>query len=227
MLAITFFFVACDKDDDEAVTAVTGITLNEESIVLNVGENKSLSVNFQPDNATNKNVTWTSDQAEIASVDKNGKITGIAVGDATITATTEDGKKTASCKVTVAQSFQFPQSYIGTLSVTQQDNSTFTQENVTVTMTKTGENLMQMIMLGVKFSNEMPISLDMTVNGITSESSENGISLTGDQLIPMAMGGEFPRYIITGLNASLTVDDITLSMTCGGIYPLTFSGSKK
>ena len=46
-------------------------------------------------------MTWKSDKPEIASVDANGKVTGVAAGEATITVTTEDGAKTATCKVTV------------------------------------------------------------------------------------------------------------------------------
>ena len=54
-----------------------------------------------PANATNKKVTWKSSNAAVATVDANGKVTGVKAGEATITVTTEDGGKTATCKVTV------------------------------------------------------------------------------------------------------------------------------
>lgn len=48
-------------------------------------------------------MTWKSDKPEIATVDANGKVTGVKAGEATITVTTEDGGKTATCKVTVSE----------------------------------------------------------------------------------------------------------------------------
>ena len=62
---------------------------------------ETLTATVAPDNATNKKVTWKSDKPEIATVDASGKITGVKEGEATITVTTEDGGKTATCKVTV------------------------------------------------------------------------------------------------------------------------------
>ena len=46
-------------------------------------------------------MTWASSNATIATVDASGKVTGVAKGTATITVTTVDGGKTATCKVTV------------------------------------------------------------------------------------------------------------------------------
>ena len=60
---------------------------------------------MQPSNATNQNVTWSSDKPEVATVDANGKVTAKAAGTATITVTTEDGKKTATCTVTVEKPY--------------------------------------------------------------------------------------------------------------------------
>jgi hypothetical protein len=54
-----------------------------------------------PDNADNKKVTWSSDKTEIATVDGAGKVTAVKAGEAVITVTTEDGGRTATCKVTV------------------------------------------------------------------------------------------------------------------------------
>ena len=54
-----------------------------------------------PADATNKKVTWKSSNAAVATVDAAGKVTGVKAGEATITVTTEDGAKTAVCKVTV------------------------------------------------------------------------------------------------------------------------------
>ncbi len=80
---------------------VTGVSLNETSKELKVGDEFTLTATVAPNNATNKNVTWSSSDSTIVAVDANGKVTGVAAGSASITATTEDGGKTATCEVTV------------------------------------------------------------------------------------------------------------------------------
>ena len=103
-------FWSCSKDDDPnpdpeptpTAIAVTGVTLNKTGITLEVDGSETLTATVAPDNATNKKVTWKSDKPEIATVDANGKVTGVKAGEATITVTTEDGGKTATCKVTVS-----------------------------------------------------------------------------------------------------------------------------
>lgn len=86
-----------------STVAVTGVTLDKSSATVNVGATLQLTATVAPSNATNKAVTWTSSNNNIATVDANGKVTGKAVGSATIQVTTTDGKKTASCTVTVTQ----------------------------------------------------------------------------------------------------------------------------
>ena len=81
---------------------VTGVKLNKSETSILVGDNETLTATVLPENATNQKVTWKSDKPEIASVDANGKVTGVKAGEATITVTTEDGGKTATCKVTVS-----------------------------------------------------------------------------------------------------------------------------
>lgn len=83
------------------VVNVTEVSLDRSELTLTEGENETLTATVKPDNATNKKVAWESDKVDIASVDENGKVTAIKTGEATITVTTEDGGKTAECKVTV------------------------------------------------------------------------------------------------------------------------------
>lgn len=84
----------------EEVVAVTGVEL-EASKSIKIGEDATLTAKISPENASNKTVTWKSDKEEIAKVDATGKVTAVAPGTATITVTTDDGKKTAECKITV------------------------------------------------------------------------------------------------------------------------------
>ncbi len=81
--------------------AVTGVSLNKDELSLKAGESETLTATVDPTNATNKTVTWKSSDTSVATVDNNGKVTGVKKGTATITVTTADGNYTASCAVTV------------------------------------------------------------------------------------------------------------------------------
>ncbi len=98
-------FWSCGKEDiPEPIppaVAVTGVTLDKTSVSLLVGDSQTLTATVAPKDAANKKVSWKSDKPEIATVDADGKVTAVAAGEATITVTTEDGGKTATCKVTV------------------------------------------------------------------------------------------------------------------------------
>lgn len=81
--------------------SVTGVSLDKTEIVLVEGSSEKLTATVEPTNATNKNVTWSSDHEAIATVDQNGTVTARRGGQATITVTTVDGSKTATCTVRV------------------------------------------------------------------------------------------------------------------------------
>ena len=80
--------------------SVAGVSLDKTEIVLVEGSNQTLTATVEPTNATNKGVTWSSSNNEIATVN-NGVVTAVKEGTATITVTTAEGGKTATCKVTV------------------------------------------------------------------------------------------------------------------------------
>ena len=82
---------------------VTGVALDKTELALFTGESETLTATVEPGNATNQNVTWSSDKPEVATVE-DGKVTAVAAGEATITVTTADGGKQATCQVKVTQS---------------------------------------------------------------------------------------------------------------------------
>ena len=87
-------------------TPAASITLNTTAVTLKATETATLTTTILPATTTNKAVTWKSDNEAIATVDANGVVTAIAVGEANITATTTDGTNlSATCKVTVEQTF--------------------------------------------------------------------------------------------------------------------------
>ncbi len=85
-----------------APVAVTGVTLNKNNTTIYTGRTETLTATIQPADATNKAVTWTSDNTGVATVN-NGVVTGVSVGTATITVKTTDGGFTATCIVTVEE----------------------------------------------------------------------------------------------------------------------------
>ena len=81
---------------------VTSISINgENSITIPLGGTRLLSYKILPENATNKNVSYTVNNSSVLFVDSNGFIAAIGVGNSLVTITTEDGKKTAIVNVTV------------------------------------------------------------------------------------------------------------------------------
>ena len=81
----------------------TGVTLDKTLASVKQGKTITLTATVEPADAVNKNVTWSSNDASVATVN-NGVVTGVATGNAKITVTTEDGSHTASCTVTVTTS---------------------------------------------------------------------------------------------------------------------------
>ena len=83
--------------------SVQKVTLNKSATSLYEGQEETLIATIYPEEAIDKSVTWSSSHQTIATVDQNGKIKAIAKGEANITVTTNDGNKTATCKVTVTK----------------------------------------------------------------------------------------------------------------------------
>ena len=92
----------CEITVKEKVISVTGIALSKTTLSLSEGEGFTLEATITPDNATNKEITWTSDNEAVATVSAEGVVKAIKAGTAKVTATTVDQGKSASCAVTVA-----------------------------------------------------------------------------------------------------------------------------
>jgi len=88
-------------DPNEETVAVTGVGLTPSTLSLAKDTTKKLKVTITPDNATDKQVTFSSSATSYATVDSKGVVTGVAAGSATITVTTHDGSYTDTCAVTV------------------------------------------------------------------------------------------------------------------------------
>ncbi len=91
-----------DNTSQRDVINVESISLNKDNLTLEEDSKEQLKVTITPTDATYRNVTWTSSNDSVASVDNSGNVTAKSIGTAVITATTKDGKS-AECIVTVKQ----------------------------------------------------------------------------------------------------------------------------
>jgi hypothetical protein len=115
--------------------------------------------------------------------------------------------------------------YKGTMKVDQNDGTFYTQEAVEVDYEiKNGK--LNFVMYKVKFASGMPIKLDMVVEGVDYESyNTDCYTISGDGIVPYAMGGPFEKFTITELSGEITDTSMTLSFMCGE-YPVTYEGAK-
>ncbi len=101
-LAVMFGTASCSDDDKtDGSVSVSAIAVNPTTATIKVGESTTLSTTITPADATDKTITWSTSDEKVATVDA-GKVTGVAEGTATVTATTKDGGKAATCAVTVS-----------------------------------------------------------------------------------------------------------------------------
>lgn len=109
VMLCAFGLVACDNGNSDGnesdstgtqAIAVESVALNKTELTLDIGGEETLTATVTPDQATNKTVVWSSDNPAVATV-ADGKVTAVAAGTATVTATA-DGKS-ATCSVTVNQ----------------------------------------------------------------------------------------------------------------------------
>lgn len=84
-------------------TSVESVAVTPETTTIEEGKTVSLTASITPKNATNKKVTWSSSDNNVATVSDTGVVTAVKAGTATITVTTDDGGLTATCEATVTK----------------------------------------------------------------------------------------------------------------------------
>lgn len=115
--------------------------------------------------------------------------------------------------------------YTGTMNVDQKDGTMYTQEDVEVDYEIHDDATLNFVMYDVKFAKGMPLKLDMVVEGVSYTEADGVYTLSGDGIIPYAMGGPFEKFTITQLEGSISDGAMTLSFMCGE-YPVTYSGTR-
>jgi len=115
--------------------AVTGVTLNKETVTIKEEETETLVATVMPEDATNQNVIWSSNDNTVATV-ASGVITGVSEGTATITVTTQDGSFTDTCVVTVEEKVVTPTT-VAVTGVTLDKQTLTLKEGITQTLVPT------------------------------------------------------------------------------------------
>jgi hypothetical protein len=118
--------------------------------------------------------------------------------------------------------------YTGTLTVGTENPFTLEDREVEFTVDKEDENAGQIEMFKVKFASGMPVEIDMTIPGVAVAYFVSGeCTLSGDEIIPIAMGGPNPQYTITDLEGSVdeTGENLSFSFTCKNLT-VNFTGTR-
>lgn len=94
--------VIITQNSTPVTVPVESVSLDKTSLTMYLNDTVTLNATVNPSTATNKNISWSSDNPTAATVDQEtGLVTGVSTGTANITVTTEDGNKIATCAVTV------------------------------------------------------------------------------------------------------------------------------
>jgi uncharacterized protein YjdB len=192
--------------------AVDGVTLDRETLTLGVGADSVLAATVSPANATNKAVTWTSSDTGVATVDTNGKVSGVALGTATITVSTVEGGKTDTCAVTVAvTSIAEVQTYLAAASggVSAADPVSLP---VAISLASDWSNLLSAIQTGGKY-----VALDLSACAMTGTEfdPDNTVNTGKDKIVSLV----FPaaaKTIKAGTSGNSTFENFTALAAVAG-----------
>ena len=159
--------------EKETAVKVTGVSLNKTSVTILAGLSETLEATVTPANADNKNVTWSSSDAAVATVNATGVITAVKAGTATITVTTADGSKTATCTVTVT-------AFVAVTDITGTPTAIIAGTPLTLTATVAPTN-----------------ATNKTVTWSVANAGTTGASISGNTLNTTAAGTATVRATVT------------------------------
>jgi hypothetical protein len=148
------------------IVAVTAVRINQEDQTLVIGGTLKLSVTITPGNATNKKVTWSSDNESVATVSSQGTVTAVSEGAAIITVTTVSGKKTDTITITVSKIYN------------QTKNTSYETIQNAIDDADSGD----IIMVGVGIYNEA-ISIDKSLTLLGAQAGVDARNRNGDETI--------------------------------------------
>ena len=214
IISCTTNSVYCDLFTFTYEVMPTSISLDNTSLDLTTDNEETLSATVLPTNATDKTVTWTSDDEGVATVSTSGTVTAVGTGSATITATTVNGL-TATCTVNVASATD-PIAVVSTPSLDFDEVEVGHSKSLTFTVTP--NNLTSALTIATnnaKYSVS-PTSIAQSVTTettITVTASPTELEDGMDGSITISGGGLASDKIVTLTTSLYQVANVSLSAT--------------
>lgn len=116
--------------------------------------------------------------------------------------------------------------YIGTVSVLY-NGETVDNENIKVKFTQLEDGVTATIKIyRIRFVPKMPVRVDVTIPNISMDTNNDVITFSCDKVIPLALGGEYPKYTVTNLNGEVVGSTLKFDLNFGE-YPTSFVGQLK
>lgn len=199
LLALSMVMSVCVFAEGETPEpiAVTGVTLNKTSLTLEVGQSETLNATVAPEDAANKAVTWSSSDSAVASVTEGGTVEAKKAGTTTITVTTTDGGKKATCDVTVKMN-----SNAKMQTVTAEKGSVDVPYNATAAF---AANALESVKLTITYDQGVDVKTADWVlkSGVTYDSTKTGQSFAFVPNITVPEGVQLPEVNATIVKAKL------------------------
>lgn len=201
MLTILLCLAACDNKYDTPVVRVENVVIKPSgklSLVINT--ESELMAMVYPNSAANQHVKWTSSHPEIVTVDENGKVSAVSLGEALITVTTEDGGKTTTCEVVVTPTVVLVKS----ITLDQESITLFEEETQTLRATVFPDNATNKTAI---WTSDHPEIAAVDQEGVVTAVKKGQAVIT-----TMAEDGEFTATCQVTVNApQVTVDGVQLN----------------
>ncbi len=193
-----------------APVAVSGVSVTPTAVEIEKGKTSTLTATVIPENATNQNVSWSSNNTSVATVNSTGKVTAVAAGNATITVTTVDGGYTANCAVTVTEpaTGAYPEgSFKGTAVVNSANFSIVialgNEDNHLVAVSLANKDAVATGVTYNKSSKQITITTTGSYQGMATYGTITGTyDEANDQITNIACGGSISSYVSN--NGSIT-----------------------
>ena len=207
------------------------ISVDITTLYLDLHTNRSakITATVSPGNATNKNVTWSSSDKTKVTVDANGNVTAVAEGEATITATSNNGKKATTTVIVLADPLK--ESTVAMIGTTQYDSlreavnvandskaEVIMIADVTIAGGSGGYGVAGLVLNGAIINGN---GNTLTVTG-ANETWDCAIYTTGGTIKNLTVGGAFRGIFTAGCSEDIIIDNVVLDNVC---YTFNSDGS--
>lgn len=196
---------------------VTAVNLNKTTDILYVGDTVTLVATVSPATA-DPTVTWKSSNNSVATVNNSGVVTAVSAGTAIITATSQDGTKSASCTITVSDAnTDVPDADVPQIVLT----GAKTSADTTVTVDVSIANNPGFISLNLEINYDTTY---LTLTGITANSGVGATFTKAQSYTKVPYNFAWSSTDNVYYNGSLATLTFTVSADApDGVYPITVS----